>query len=69
VRSYLGINTHDKIAFVFDEDGRVRLRVPRFTSVASLKGAVGQLQKPMSWQEMEQIAHEDRFAQANCKRK
>ena len=65
VREYLGIKTHDKIAFVIDQEGIVRLRVPRYPNIASLRGAAGRLQKPVSWQQMQQIAYEDRFAAKN----
>jgi antitoxin PrlF len=65
VREYLGIKTHDKIAFVIDQEGIVRLRVPRYPNIASLRGAAGSLQKPVSWQQMQRIANEDRFAAKN----
>ena len=61
VRKYLGIETNDKVAFVIDDEGAVRLRVLRYPTVASLRGAAGSLKKPLSWQEMQQIAYEDRF--------
>ena len=61
VRKYLGIGTNDKVAFVIDDEGVVRLRVLRYPTVASLRGAAGSLKKPLSWQEMQQIAFEDRF--------
>lgn len=60
VRRYLGVATNDKIAFVIDDQGTVRLRVPRYPTIASLKGAAGRLKHPLSWQEMQQIAYEDR---------
>ncbi len=62
VREYLGIKTNDKIVFVIDQEGIVRLRVPRYPNIASLRGAAGRLQKPVSWQQMQRIAYEDRFA-------
>jgi antitoxin PrlF len=62
VREYLGIKTNDKIAFVIDQEGGVRLRVPQYPNVASLRGAAGHLQRPLSWRQMQQIAYEDRFA-------
>lgn len=65
VREYLGIKTNDKIAFVIDQDGVVRLRVPQYSSVAALRGAAGRLPQPLSWQEMQQIAYEDRFSSIN----
>jgi antitoxin PrlF len=65
VRKYLGIKTNDKIAFVIDQEGIVRLRVPRYPNIASLRGAAGRLQKPVSWQQMQRIAYEDRFSTKN----
>ncbi len=62
VREYLGIKPHDKIAFVIDREGVVQLRVQRYPTIASLRGAAGRLQKPVSWKEMQRIAYEDRFA-------
>lgn len=61
VRKYLGIHANDKIAFVIDEEGAVRIRVPRYPSIISLRGTAGRLKKPLSWQEMQQIAYEDRL--------
>ena len=61
VRKYLGISTNDKIGFVIDDEGVVRLRVPRYPNIASLRGAAGRLNKPLSWQEIQKIAQEDRF--------
>ncbi len=52
VRKYLGIKTNDKIAFVIDQKGAVH--------IASLRGAAGSLSKPLSWQQMREIAQEDR---------
>jgi bifunctional DNA-binding transcriptional regulator/antitoxin component of YhaV-PrlF toxin-antitoxin module len=59
IRRYLGVTTNDKIAFVIDPEGVVRLTVPRYPSVAALRGAVGKLDKQLSWKQMQQIAHED----------
>ena len=61
VRKHLGITANDKVAFVIGDDGIVRLRVMRYPTVASLQGAAGNLKKPLSWQEMQQIARDDRF--------
>ena len=61
IRNYLGLKTNDKVAFVIDSDGVVRLQVPRYPDIASLRGAAGSLSKPLSWQQMRQIAHEDRL--------
>lgn len=61
VRKYLGLNTNDKVAFVIDEEGTVQLKVPRYRDIASLRGAAGSLNKPLSWQQMQEIAREDRL--------
>ena len=61
VRKYLGIKTNDKIAFVIDAEGIVRLKVPRYPDIASLRGAAGSLDKPLTWQQMQEIAYEDRL--------
>ena len=61
IRKYLGLEPNDKVGFVIDDAGAVRLRVPRYPTVASLRGAAGNLKEPMPWQEMRRIAFEDRF--------
>ncbi len=65
VRKYLGLATNDKIAFVIDDEGSVRIRIPRYPTIASLRGAAGHLKKPLSWQEMQRVAYEDRFKAKN----
>lgn len=60
VRKHLGVKTRDKVVFVIESEGTVRLRAPRYTSIASLRGAAGSLKKPLSFQQMRAIAHEDR---------
>jgi antitoxin PrlF len=61
VRKYLGIKSNNKVAFVIDAEGKVQLRVPRYQDIASLRGAAGSLKKELSWEEMKQIAYEDRL--------
>lgn len=61
IRDYLGLNANDKVAFIIDDNGAVRLKVPRYPDVRSLRGAAGSLKKQLSWQEMQKIAQEDRF--------
>jgi antitoxin PrlF len=39
VRRHLGVATSDKVAFVFEEDGKIELRPARFT-VRALRGIV-----------------------------
>ena len=61
IRRYLGIKANAKVVFVIDEEGTVQLKGPRYPDIASLRGAAGSLNKPLSWQEMQKIAHEDRL--------
>ena len=41
VRHHLRLKPRDKIAFVIEDEGEVRLKAPRYSSVASLRGAAG----------------------------
>jgi AbrB family looped-hinge helix DNA binding protein len=59
VRKHLQIERNQKIALVLESDGTVRLKVPGYTSVASLRGAAGSLGRNLSWQQMRAIARED----------
>ena len=60
VRRRLGVGEHDKIAFVIEDNGEVRLSVPEYPTIESLRGVAGSLAQPLSWQEIKEIAHEDR---------
>lgn len=62
VREHLGVGTHDKVAFVVEDDGTVRLRVPQYPNVASLAGAAGSLGRNVSWEELRDSAREDHLA-------
>ncbi len=59
VRRHLGVGRNDKIAFVLEDNGDVRLSVPHYPTIQSLRGIAGSLPEPLSWQEIEEIAHED----------
>jgi hypothetical protein len=61
VRRHLGLKPRDKIAFVIEDEGEVRLKPPRYSNVYSLRAAAGSLPNPLSWQEMKEIAYEDRL--------
>jgi AbrB family looped-hinge helix DNA binding protein len=58
-RKHLHIERNQKIALVLESDGTVRLKVPPYTSIASLRGAAGSLGRNLSWQQMRAIARED----------
>ncbi len=65
VRNHLGIKTNDKIAFIIDSNGMVRIRVLHYPGIASLRGSAGSLNKPLSWDQIEQTAHEDHLEKQN----
>jgi len=60
VRKHLGLKANNKVVFMIDAEGKVQLKVPRYPDVASLSGAAGSLDKPLSWHQMREIAYEDR---------
>lgn len=59
VRKHLGLKARDKVVFVVEEEGAVRLSPPRYPDLASIRGAAGSLKKPLSWQEVRETARED----------
>lgn len=59
VRRHLGVGEHDKIAFILEDTGEVRLSVPHYPTIQSLCGIAGSLPRPLSWQEIEEIAQEE----------
>ncbi len=59
VRRHLGVGERDKITFVLEDGGVVRLRAPRYPTIDSLRGIAGSLPKPLTWQEIEEIAQEE----------
>ncbi len=63
VQRHLGVMDRDKVAFVLEEGGTVRVRPVEYPTIASLRGAAGTLPRPISWHEMIQIAREDQLAE------
>jgi len=61
IRRHLGLATRDKIAFVVHHEGTVRLAAPHYPDLESLRGAAGSLDQPRSWEEIEEIAREERL--------
>jgi antitoxin PrlF len=59
VRRHLGLKEGDKLSFIIENEGNVRVETPRYRGVASLRGAAGKLKRPLSWEEMRGIARED----------
>ena len=63
VRRHLGVGTNDSIVFILEDNGEVRLSVPRYPTIQSLRGIAGSLPRPLSWLEVEEIAQEERAEQ------
>jgi AbrB family looped-hinge helix DNA binding protein len=63
IRRHLGVGTHDKIFFVISDAGEVQIKSPRYSTIASLRGAAGSLKEPLSKEEVLEIAHEEAVAQ------
>jgi len=59
IRAKLHLTAGDKLTFVIEDEGKIELRAPIYPTVASLRGAAGSLAKPLEWDEMRAIAHED----------
>lgn len=64
IRRHLGIDASDKVAFVIDPAGGVKLTPATYPDVQSLRGVAGTLKRPVSWKEVKRIAHEDRLKHA-----
>ena len=62
VRRLMGVGTNAKIAFVITDDGAVQLKAPRYSTVDSLRGAAGSLKRPLSKEEMLEVAHDEAAA-------
>ncbi|HLI52265.1 MAG TPA: AbrB/MazE/SpoVT family DNA-binding domain-containing protein [Thermomicrobiaceae bacterium] len=63
IRERLGLHQGDKLTFIVDEENRVTLKTSKYQSVASLAGAAGSLDRPLSMEEMLEIAREDALAE------
>lgn len=59
----LGVGDGDSIMFVIEDDSTVRLTASHYRSVASLAGAAGSLDQPLSWREMRRIGYGDRLSE------
>lgn len=62
IRRRLKLAAHDRVVFVMDEAGRVELQVPRYQSVADLKGAAGSIGKSLTMKQLRETAYHDRYA-------
>jgi len=61
IRRHLGVDIGDKIAFAVAEDGTVKVQPVKYPTVASIQGVAGSIASELPWQEMREIAYEDRL--------
>lgn len=60
LRKHLEVSSGDKLRFVVDYDGAVRMEKVKYPTIASLRGIAGSLKEPKSWEEIVEIAHDER---------
>jgi antitoxin PrlF len=68
VRRHLGVAQGDKLSFVIPDAGAVELHVPKYPTVASLRGRSAELSENLTFHEMKEIAYEDRLAAKHKKK-
>jgi len=61
IRKHLGIEIYDKVAFVIEPSGEVKVTHVKYSDIQSLRGVAGTLKQPLSMPEMRRIAREDRL--------
>ena len=63
VRRHRGLKKRDKIAFIIEPEGGVRVKPPHYPTLESLAGAAGSLPSPKPLDEVIAEAREERLAQ------
>ncbi len=61
VRRHLGVDINDKVAFMIEHNGEVKVTQMKYPTIASLSGAAGKLKQPLPWKQVLKIAREDRL--------
>ncbi len=59
VRRVLGIKKNQKVAFVIEDEGEVKMQAPRYGDIDSIVGKAGKLPKRLPSEKMRDIAYED----------
>lgn len=59
VRRHLKVKRGQRIALVIENDGEVKLKVPRYPDIDSIVGKAGKSSKKLSWPEMRDAARLD----------
>lgn len=61
VRKHLGVEANDKVAFVIEPTGDVKVTQVKYPDIQSLRGSAGSLKQPLPFKQMRIIAQEDRL--------
>lgn len=60
IRRLLNVPNDSKLAFIIDDERSVRIGPATFPTIdESLRGTAGTLKRPMSWNEMREVARDD----------
>lgn len=59
VREHLGLTDGDRVSFVIKGSGEVILQVPKYSTLDSLAGVAGKLDRSLDFEEMLEIARDD----------
>jgi antitoxin PrlF len=61
VRRLLGLRSGNKLVFVVDDDGSVRVESRRYPDLESIQGAAGSLPASLPFHELREIAYDERL--------
>lgn len=61
VRRHLDVDTNDKVAFIIEPNGGVKVTQVKYPTIQSLRGAAGSLKKPIPWKQLRDLARQERI--------
>ena len=61
IQRHLGVHEGDELSFVIENSGAVLIQPSRYSTVESLAGSAGTLREPLSWDQVREIAREERI--------
>ncbi|MDQ3779590.1 MAG: hypothetical protein M3354_03435 [Chloroflexota bacterium] len=60
VRELLSLGAPGQVTIVITDEGTVQLHPPSVAAIEAARGAAGSLDRPLPWEQIEEIAQEDR---------
>lgn len=61
IRRHLGVDTNDKVAFIIESNGGVRVTQVKYPTIQSIRGAAGSLKNPIPWKQLRDLARQERI--------